>query len=139
MPLITINLQKGTTEQQRRAISDGIHAAMTEVLKVPEDDQFHVFNELDQTTMIYQPVAFGRPRSNRLMFIQLYFNERSDDTKAQLFSAIVNNLRDRAGLDEDDIALMVIETGRANWWASGRVVNPTTGYDERMTDLPAIS
>ncbi|HET9127646.1 MAG TPA: tautomerase family protein [Propionibacteriaceae bacterium] len=137
MPLITVNLQKGTTPDQRRAISDGIHAAMIDVLKVPADDQFHVFNELDGTTMIYQPTAFGRPRSERMMFIQLYFNERSDDVKAQLFAAIVSNLAERAGLSEDDVALMVVETGRANWWASGRVVDPATGYDERMTDVPA--
>lgn len=137
MPLITINLRKGTTPEERRSISDGIHAAMMDVLKVPTDDQFHVFNELDETTMIYQPVAFGRPRSDRLMFIQLHFNERSDEVKAQLFAAIVDNLRERAGLSEDDIAMVVIETGRANWWASGRVVNPATGYDERMTDVPS--
>ncbi len=137
MPLITVNLRKGTTPDQRRAISDAVHAAMTDVLKVPADDQFHVFNELDETTMIYQPVAFGRPRRERLMFIQLYFNGRSDEVKAQLFAAIVSNLTERAGLSEDDVALMVVETGRANWWASGRVVDPATGYDERMTDVPA--
>lgn len=139
MPLITVSLRKGTTPEDRRAISGGIHAAMIEVLKVPEDDQFHVFNELDESAMIYQPVSFGRPRSDRFMFIQLYFNPRSDDVKANLFSAIVGNLRDRAGLSEDDIALVVIETGRANWWASGRIVNPETGYDERMTEVPGVS
>jgi hypothetical protein len=29
----------------------------------------------------------------------------------------------------------VVETGRSNWWAHGRVVNPDTGYDERMDEL----
>ena len=135
MPLITVNLRKGTTADQRRAISDGIHAAMMDVLGVPADDQFHVFNELDETTMIYQPVAFGRPRNDRMMFIQLYFNERTDEVKQALFAAIVANLRERAGVTEDEIALVVVETGRSNWWASGRVVDPTTGYDERMTQV----
>lgn len=137
MPLITINLRKGSTPDQRRAISDGIHAAMVDELGVPDDDQFHVFHEHDDTTMIYQPVAFGRERTDRFVFIQLCFNERSEPVKQALFAAIVANLGERAGLGEDDIAMVVVETGRSNWWASGRVVNPETGYDERMTQVPA--
>ncbi|HEX2903469.1 MAG TPA: tautomerase family protein [Jatrophihabitans sp.] len=133
MPLITIDLRTGSTVAQRRAISDGIHAAMVEVLGIPSDDQFHVFHEHDETTMIYQPVSFGRVRTDRFMFIQLCFNERSDELKQRLFSAIVAELRQRVQVTEDDIALVVLETGRANWWASGRVVNPATGYDERMS------
>jgi hypothetical protein len=27
------------------------------------------------------------------------------------------------------------ETARENWWAAGRVVDPATGYDERMKDV----
>ncbi|MEV8123555.1 tautomerase family protein [Streptomyces sp. NPDC085944] len=84
-----------------------------------------------------QPVVFGIPRSRRTLFIQLAFNERGAEQKAELFRAIVANLRLRAGVPEEDVMLMVVETARENWWAAGRVVDPDTGYDARMTDVPA--
>ena len=37
MPLITIELMAGTTVEHRKAISDGIHEAMKEVLGIPDD------------------------------------------------------------------------------------------------------
>ena len=40
-----------------------------------------------------------------------------------------------ADVPEEDILMTIIETARENWWAAGRVVNPATGYDERMNDL----
>ena len=46
MPLITIELMEGTTIEHRKAISDGIHQAMKEILGIPDDDRFHVFHEL---------------------------------------------------------------------------------------------
>ncbi len=30
--------------------------------------------------------------------------------------------------------MTITETVGENWWAAGCVVNPTTGYDERMND-----
>lgn len=42
MPLIDIYLHQGvTTREQRKAISDAIHAAMVETLAIPDDDRFH--------------------------------------------------------------------------------------------------
>ncbi|MFD4343526.1 hypothetical protein ACFWQ6_01360 [Streptomyces coelicoflavus] len=34
--------------------------------------------------------------------------------------------------------LMAVETARENWWAAGRTVDPVTGYDARMTDVPDV-
>ncbi|AGL16453.1 tautomerase family protein [Actinoplanes sp. N902-109] len=69
MPLVSIEMHQGvTTADQRRAISDAIHAAMVEVLVIPPDDRFHFFHENPEGTMFHDDVAFGKPRSNRLMW-----------------------------------------------------------------------
>ncbi|MEU8731032.1 tautomerase family protein [Streptomyces tendae] len=138
MPLISISLRKGTTPEYRRLVSEALHASMVDVLKIPRDDQFHVFHEVTDDNFVMQPVVFGIPRSRRALFIQLSFNERSAAQKAELFRAIVDNLRLRAGVPEEDVMLMAVETARENWWAAGRVVDPATGYDERMTDVPHL-
>ncbi|MFE5600822.1 tautomerase family protein [Streptomyces coelicoflavus] len=66
------------------------------------------------------------------------FNERGAEQKAELFRAIVDNLRLRAGVPAEDVMLMAVETARENWWAAGRVVDPATGYDARMPDVPDV-
>ncbi|RZQ64591.1 tautomerase family protein [Amycolatopsis suaedae] len=135
MPLVNVYLRQGTTPEYRRLVSEAIHKSMVDVLKIPQDDQFHVFHEVTPDNFIIQPVVFGLRRGERTMFIQLSFNQRTPEQKNDLFRAIVANLRLFADVAEEDILLVVLETARENWWAAGRVINPDTGYDERMTDL----
>ena len=132
MPFAEVYLRQGSAPEYRRNISAAILHAMVEVLHIPDDDQFHVFHELSPDDLIYQPASFGIERGERFMFIKLFFNHRSDEQKQALFAALVDNLKAQAGVARDDVALVVVETGSANWWISGRVVNPVTGYDERM-------
>lgn len=134
MPLINVYLRQGTTPEYRRDVSSALHEAMVDVLKVPQDDQFHVFHEVTPDNFVIQPVAFGLPRGERTMFVQLSFNQRTAEQKKELFRAIVANLRRFAGVPEEDVMIVVFETARENWWAAGRVIDPDTGYDARMTD-----
>ncbi|MGW1054927.1 tautomerase family protein [Streptomyces sp. NPDC002521] len=135
MPLINVYLRQGTTPEYRRDVSSALHKAMVDVLKVPQDDQFHVFHEVTPDNFVMQPVVFGLPRGERAMFIQLSFNQRTAEQKKELFRAIVDNLRRFVGVPEEDVMIVIFETARENWWAAGRVINPDTGYDARMTDV----
>jgi len=137
MPLVNVYLRQGTTPEYRRLVSEAIHASMVDVLKIPPDDQFHVFHEVAPDDLVIQPVVFGLPRGERTMFIQLSFNQRTPEEKNALFQAIVANLRRYAGVAEEDVLMVAFETARENWWAAGRVVDPETGYDARMTDSRA--
>ena len=134
MPLVTVELMAGTTIEHRRAISDGIHEAMTEVLGIPDDDRFHVFHELSEGSMVHEPVVFGIPRTtSRMLLVTLSFNERGPEQKNALYAALVRRLREHAGVRSDELLVRVLETAPENWWGAGRVVDPGTGYDERMT------
>jgi phenylpyruvate tautomerase PptA (4-oxalocrotonate tautomerase family) len=134
MPFITVDLHAGTTTaDQRRAISDALHEAMKEVLGIPDDDRFHAFYEHEEGFFFHEDVMFGLPRDKGLMCITLSFNNRGAEEKQRLYAAIERHLHDLAGVTRDRFALRVLETARENWWAAGRVVNPETGYDERMS------
>lgn len=136
MPLVDIYLHQGvTTPEQRKAISDAIHAALVETLAVPDDDRFHYFHEFPEGAVFHDDVVFGLPRSNRMMSISLSFNNRTTETKTALFESLVQHLERKAGVPKEDVAFRIVETARENWWAAGRVINPTTGYDERMTSI----
>lgn len=132
MPLVNIYLREGTSVEYRRNVSLGIHRSMVDVLHIPQDDQFHFFHEFKPENIQAQPVFFDIRRGERMMFIQLFFNQREPQQKADLFAAICANLKLYADVPPEDIGLCVVETNSENWWIAGRVVNPATGYDERM-------
>ena len=72
-----------------------------------------------------RPVAFGLPRGERTMFIELSFNQRPAEQKSELFRAIVANLRLLAGVPEEDVMLVAFETARENWWSPAGSPAPT--------------
>jgi len=136
MPFVSVELHQGvTTIEKRRQISDAIHAAMVEVLEIPQDDRFHFFHENPEGSIFHDDVAFGKPRTNRLMFITLSFNDRTAETKNALFEALRRHLFEMAQVRSEEAIFRIIETARENWWADGRVINPETGYDERMKNV----
>jgi len=134
MPLVTIHLQAGTrTRQERKAISDALHTAMKDVLGIPADDRFHVFSEVPEGNLLHEDVAFGIPRGEKFMFITFSFNRRSPEMKREFFATVVSLLR-QVGVSEHDLGLRILEPAPENWWASGRLVDPETGWDERMKE-----
>ncbi|TSB21252.1 tautomerase family protein [Streptomyces benahoarensis] len=132
MPLVNIFLREGTTPAFRRDVSLSVHRAMVDVLGIPEDDRFHHLHEFRPENIQTEPVAFGIPRGDRTLVVQMFFNPRPPEVKEALFAAARDRLRDTAGVPEEDLFLCVVETARENWWAAGRVVDPATGYDARM-------
>lgn len=133
MPLTTIELRRGTSIDFRRQVSDAVHTAMTEVLGIPDDDRFHVFHELAEGSMIHEPVSFGIPRGEDLLFVTFSFSPRPTEQKHALYEAVVRQLGEQAGVGPERVLIRVIETSNENWWGAGRVVDPGTGYDERMS------
>src|SRR5437763_11908334 len=70
MPLVRIALRKGTKPEFRRALSDSIHRAMVETIKIPEQDKFQVITEHDADLLIYDPAYLGIPRSDGVASVQ---------------------------------------------------------------------
>ncbi|SEP48930.1 tautomerase family protein [Amycolatopsis saalfeldensis] len=132
MPMTKIYLRRGTTPEYKRALSDAVHQALVEVLGIPEDDRFHFFHELADENLITEPVSFGLERRRQAIFVQLCFGPRPVEVLNELFAELVANLTDGTGLEPRDIALNVVESPSVNWWVEGRVLNPETGFDERI-------
>jgi Tautomerase enzyme len=140
MPMTKVYLLKGSTPEHRRAISDAIHVSLVDVLGIPDDDRYHIFHELEADNLITVPVVFGLERRARAVFIQLYFGPRPVEQLQRLYRALVANVGARTDLESRDIFINVVPSPSENWWADGRILNPDTGFDERMSPnkLPTI-
>ena len=115
MPLVQIDVQHGHSTAHRRAILDGVHAALVECFKIPDHDRIQVMRE-------HAAENFDRPpgRSDSFTVVQLVaFAGRSREAKRDVFAAIVRNLQQAPGIDPLDVFIVLCEPPRDNWGIRG--------------------
>jgi 4-oxalocrotonate tautomerase len=132
MPMVYIQMHQGKDAAYKKAVSEGIHVAMMDVLGVPKDTWDQFFYEHKVGNMVYDPNYFDVPRSPDMMFIHFFFNTRPKEMKERFFEAVADEVTKRAGLRREDLLMAITEVPWENWWAYGRTVDPTTGFDTRM-------
>jgi 4-oxalocrotonate tautomerase len=116
MPLSRISLRRGKPVAYRRAIADGVYAAMRETFDVPDDDRFMLVTEHDADDFIYGEHYPGIDRSDDLVIIQLTVsNTRSVAQKEALYRATVDRLAKNPGLRPQDVFINLVEVAKENW------------------------
>ncbi len=116
MPLVRIALRKGKSPEFRRAVSDGVHRAMVEAIKVPEQDKFQIVTEHDEAGLIYDPSYLGISRTDGVILIQITLNAgRTLEAKKALYARIAQFLREVPGVRPEDVFVSLVEVPKENW------------------------
>jgi len=116
MPLTRIALQRGKPAAYRKAILEGVYAAMRETFDVPEDDRFMVVTQHDEDEFLYGAHYLGIERSDDLVIIQLTVsNTRSLEQKKALFGRIAEKLGEKPGVRPQDVFINLVEVAKENW------------------------
>jgi 4-oxalocrotonate tautomerase len=116
MPLSRIFLRRGKSAVYRKAILDGIYAAMRDVFDVPENDRFMIVSEHDADDFDISPDYLGIMRSEDAIVVQLTVsNTRGIEQKKALYRRIVENLAKNPGLRPQDVMINLVEVSKENW------------------------
>ena len=117
MPVVKIEILKGKNTEYKKAIVEGIHSALVEVFKIPDDDRNHRLYELDTENF-----EFPHNKSNQFTSIELtVFKGRSFEAKRNLYSAIIRNLNKNPGINGNDILIIINEPPMENWGIRGGI------------------
>jgi phenylpyruvate tautomerase PptA (4-oxalocrotonate tautomerase family) len=115
MPLVQIDVLQGHSVAHRRAILDGVHAALVECFKIPDHDRSQVLREHVADNFDHPP-----GKSDNFTVVQiLAFSGRSREAKRDLFAALVRNLRRAPGIDPLDVFIVLCESPPDNWGIRG--------------------
>jgi 4-oxalocrotonate tautomerase len=115
MPLVRIELRKGRTAEQRRAISDAVHAAMVEAINVPPLDRFQIVSEHEEAGFVYDPSYLDIERTAQLVMIQITLNVgRTLEARKALYAGIAEKLG-KLGVRPQDVFVNLVETQKENW------------------------
>ncbi len=116
MPLVRISIRRGKAATYKKALVDGIYAAMHETFSVPEDDLFMTIDEHDADTFAYSPSYLGIARSDDLVIIQITANDTRDTPQKQAFyRGIAERLGASPGVRKEDVFINLVEVKKENW------------------------
>ena len=116
MPLVRVALRKGKSPEYRRALSDSIHRAMVETIKIPEQDRFQIITEHDDSSLVYDPSYLGISRSDGVVLIQITLSAgRTVEVRKALFARIAQLLRESPGVRPEDVFVSLVEVAKENW------------------------
>lgn len=123
MPLARIEIEKGFSPEYKKAILDGVHYALVETIKIPDNDRRQRLYELDADHFEHTG------RSNQYTIIEItMFKGRSSEAKKALFRRIVDLLVVNPGIPSNDITIIIDEPPLENWGIRG-------GYPASEVDL----
>lgn len=107
---------------RRAALSDAIHQALMESLKLPKEKRFQRFILLETDDFIYPP-----DRSENYTIIEIsLFEGRSTEAKKSLIHTLFSLLSAKPGIDPQDLEITLFETPQANWGIRGKPADELT-------------
>ncbi|MFH0862272.1 MAG: tautomerase family protein [Candidatus Altiarchaeota archaeon] len=115
MPIVRIELVRGRSTLERRAIMDAVRRTIAESLKVPDES-------ITQRMYVLDRECFDIPpgRSDKYVLIEVtMFPGRSKEAKKKMYSAIVECLGRETGIDQLDVFIVVKEPPLPNWGIRG--------------------
>ena len=116
MPLVKVSLLKGRSKEEKKALLDGIHAALMDAFKIPENDRNQRIFEFELDNF---DIPEGKTSNYTLIEIDV-FPGRSLDAKRKLYQTTVQNLK---GLDiqPNDLLIVLKEPPLDNWGVRGGI------------------
>ena len=115
MPLVRIAMRQGKPAQYRRAIADGVHAAMVEAANVPPLDRFQILTEHAPEDLIYDANYLGIARTDDIVMIQIVLNQRATNVKLALYKAIADRLVNDPGVRREDVLISLVPVAPEDW------------------------
>ena len=139
MPLVRISLQRGKPLSYRKAVADGVHRALVDVIGIPAKDRFQIISEFDAENLIYDREYFGVARSDDQIFIEISLRRgRPDALKQQFYRRLIDLLAAAPGVRPDDVAVVLTENGEGDWsFGKGEAQLLGAGAPPIRTAVPA--
>ncbi len=120
MPLVRIDMNKNSSAELRKAVSDTVYNAMISVAKVPEDDKFQIITPHEAGELVFPANGYlGINYTPNIIFIQVYWVAgRSIDVKKAFYRRIADDIA-KAGARKEDVFINLIDCAREDWSFGG--------------------
>ncbi|MEV7135786.1 tautomerase family protein [Arthrobacter sp. NPDC093128] len=102
-----IPAQKFSSEE-KRGLADALNLALHEAMETPMDDRFVIISEHREDELFIHPTFPTQKRSDRSLIVTVTFGDsRTIEQKRKLAELVTRYAVERAGVDQDDITLLM--------------------------------
>jgi len=121
MPFVRISLAEELSAITKQNISKAIHRSLIQEFNIPENDYFHVIEELKPAQLLYPESYLGINHTNRMVYIQIIAGAgRTFEQKKNLYAQIAGNISSTTEVLADDIIIVLIENNGSENWSFGK-------------------
>ncbi|MWC28824.1 tautomerase family protein [Paenibacillus sp. MMS18-CY102] len=117
MPFVRVSyLEQAYSDQQLKAASEAIMAALTVHFNVPEDDYFQVFHAHRKSEFNYSRNYLNVERSDGLLYIQITLKSgRSTEQKKSFYRLLAEKLSAALPMRREDVFVVLVDTEFEDW------------------------
>ena len=116
MPLVRIDLVRGRTPEQVRALADTVQEVMLDVFAAPPGDRYQVVHQHDPHEIILDDTGLGLDRSaDGVVVVQVTEQGRGREQKEALYAALAQRLGERDQVRGEDLVVTVSENTPEDW------------------------
>ena len=96
------------SSEEKRALADALNLALHEAMETPMDDRFVIISEHREDELFIHPTFPAQKRSDRSLIVTVTFGDsRTIEQKRKLAELVTRYAVERAGVDQDDITLLM--------------------------------
>jgi phenylpyruvate tautomerase PptA (4-oxalocrotonate tautomerase family) len=115
VPLVRIDMVRGRSAEQVRALADVVQEVMLDVFAAPPRDRYQVIHQHDPGEIVAEDTGLGYTRTDGVVVIQVTQQGRSREQKEAMYAALAQRLGDAGLVDPDDLIVSVTENTKDDW------------------------
>lgn len=127
MPFVRISLPKSFSQETKENISLAVHHALIREFNIPEDDYFHIIEELEPGQIKFPETYLGIAHTSAIVYIQIIAGQgRTVAQKRGLYREIANSVSNSSQITKNNIIIFLLENeGMQNWsFGNGEIQEP---------------
>ena len=104
MPFVRISLPKYFSQETKDNVSLSIHYAMMQEFNIPENDYFHIIEELEPKQIKFPKIYLEVPHTSDIVYIQIIVGKgRTEKQKMSLYKEIADRIADSTTITKNNI------------------------------------
>ncbi len=121
MPFVRISLPKSLPLETKQAVSHAVHESLMAEFNVPEDDYFHVVEELEEHQLCFPQSYLGVDHTKSIVFVHIFAGAgRTLEQKQRLYSQMARRIAAATEIRSDDVIIILMENNGKENWSFGR-------------------
>ncbi|KAF2722708.1 Tautomerase/MIF [Polychaeton citri CBS 116435] len=116
MPCIQIHMVRGVrTPEEIRKLADVVQQVSLDHFNAPPKDRYQIITQHEPYEIICEDTNLGLKRTDKLIFIHVFQQGRSAETKQALYAELAKELKAQCGLDGQDLIVSCVRNEKEDW------------------------